>query len=197
MRPRALTFLAASAALASACTINSERGSSIGEQIGVITPAPDEFLIIARAPIEVPQDLSALPRPQPGAPSRLMPNPFVEAHETLFRTPAPVEGPATPGAGEAALLGAAGASGDNSAIRAALDAEEEPRNDRRFGLTSVFGMPIPSNLGENDAYVVGVEENERLRLQGLPTPAAPPFTDEDVEKEKRRQDLAGSIYKRQ
>lgn len=197
MRPSALLSVLAVATIAAGCSVSSERGGTLGEQIGVATPAPDEFLIIARAPIEIPPDLSALPRPQPGTPSRLLPNPFAEAHQTLFGRPQPAPGPASPGGGEIALLGGAGATGDNSAVRAELDAEATPAAERKYGLTSFFGIPIPATLGENDDYLVSPEENERLRAQGLPTPAAPPFTDEDAENERRRLELAGPIYRRQ
>ncbi len=182
-RPNAAPALRRAAALAAAaalagCSISSERGGTIGEQLGVTAGAPDEFLIIARAPLELPPSFE-LPRPQPGAPSRLEPNPFVEAESALFGRPvSAARAAAAPGAGEAALLVGAGAADDNSAVREALAAEAAP-TERRYGLTSLFGVPIPANLGEEDAILLSAEEIERLRQQGLPTPAAPPIAEDD------------------
>ena len=197
-RPSSVTTLRRAAALAAVallagCSINSERGGSIGEQLGVTAGAPDEFLIIARAPLEMPPSFD-LPRPQPGALSRIEPDPFVEAESALFGRPvsAARAGAGTPGTGEAALLEGAGATEDNSAVRAAL-AEEAGPTERRFGLTSVFGVPIPQNLGEEDALLFSAEEIERLRQQGVPTPAAPPIVDEDG---RPSEDLIGSVYRR-
>ncbi|MFN3260592.1 MAG: DUF3035 domain-containing protein [Pikeienuella sp.] len=197
-RPSSATSPRRSAALAAVvflagCSVSSERGGTIGEQLGVTAGAPDEFLIIARAPLEMPPSFD-LPRPQPGAPSRLEPDPFVEAESALFGRPVSAEraGAQAPGSGETALLAGAGATGDNSAVRAALAGEAGP-TERRFGLTSVFGVPIPQNLGEEDALLFSAEEMERLRQQGVPTPAAPPIVEEDG---RPSEDLIGSVYRR-
>lgn len=189
--PIRLTALLCGAVLAG-CSISSEGGGTIGEQLGVTAGAPDEFLIIARAPLELPPSFS-LPTPQPGAPSRLEPDPFVEAEAALFGRPG--RGAETaPGSGEVALLRGANAADDNSAIRQELDEDVvSPPGERRFGLTSVFGQPIPQNLGESDEVLLSREENERLRTQGLATPAAPPFVEEDG---RPSESLTGSIYQR-
>ena len=61
------TLVAATVAIA-ACSLDSRRGGTLRQQLGIAQGAPDEFLIIARAPIEMPPSFD-LPRPQPGAPS--------------------------------------------------------------------------------------------------------------------------------
>lgn len=166
--------LLGAAALLAGCSINSEDGT-ISEQLGISAGTPDEFMIIARDPLQMPSDFS-LPTPQPGAPSRVEPDPYATAHETLFNRPDPVR-TAAAGGGELALLGGAGATGDNSSVRDEL-AEENAPGERQFGLTSFLGVKIPANLDDPDALVESSEENERLRREGLLTPTAPPIEEE-------------------
>ena len=163
--------IAAAAAFVSACSVNSE-GGSIGEQLGVTAGAPDEFLIIARKPLEMPASMT-LTRPEPGAPSRVDPNPFHDAHASLYREKEPRRLSA-PSGGETTLLAGADASGDNSVIRQVL-AEDNPDDvERKYGLTSFLGVPIPADFGaEEDSVVTPVAETQLLRRQGYLTPTAP------------------------
>lgn len=165
------TLIAATAAIA-ACSLDSRRGGTLREQLGVAQGAPDEFLIIARAPIEVPATFD-LPRPVPGAPSRVEVDPAADAHSALFQRRNPVRLDAASG-GEQVLLSGANAEGDNSTVRAILAVEEEPEVNEKYGLTSLFGTRIPSRLGEDSEGLDSVEEVEDLRNQGYLTPAAPP-----------------------
>ncbi|MEX2520975.1 MAG: DUF3035 domain-containing protein [Paracoccaceae bacterium] len=162
------------AALLAGCSINSEDGG-IGQQLGIAAGTPDEFMIIARDPLQMPPNFS-LPTPRPGAPSLVEPDPYAAAHETLFNRREPVRSAAA-GGGEVALLGGAGATGDNSAVREEL-AEDNAPGERQFGLTSFLGMKIPANLNDPDALVESTEENDRLRREGLLTPTAPPPEEE-------------------
>ena len=165
------TMLAATAALA-ACSLDSRRGGSIGEQLGVSQNAPGEFLIIARAPIEVPQSFD-LPRPQPGAPSRVDVNPLEDAHGALFQSKEPTRLVA-PSSGELVLLSGADADGDNSSVRDVLAEEAGPDVNERYGLSTLFGYRIPAQIGAEAEDLDPVEENEELRRRGLLTPTAPP-----------------------
>lgn len=165
------TMIAATAAIA-ACSLDSRRGGSLRDQLGVAQGTPDEFLIIARAPIEVPSTFD-LPRPQPGAPSRVEVDPLSDAHTALFQRPEPVRLNA-PSGGEQVLLSGANAADDNSSVRTVL-ADEAPADvNERYGLSSLFGYRIPSNLGEESEDLDSVEENEALRNRGIPVPTAPP-----------------------
>ncbi|WP_340109653.1 DUF3035 domain-containing protein [Pikeienuella sp. HZG-20] len=166
----------AAAAVLGGCTISSsDGGGSIGEQLGLVPGTPDAFMIIARAPLEIPPDFT-LPTPQPGAVSPRDPDPLAEAEQTLFgqQEPAPT---ATASAGEQALLAGAGANVDNSAARTELESRAAP--ERRYGLTSVLGYKIPAGPNDRNYTVEALEENERLRQQGLLTPTAPPIEDDD------------------
>jgi len=52
---------------------NSNRG--LLERAGLSRGGPDEFLVIERRPLQTPPELSALPPPSPGTPSRVDPTP--------------------------------------------------------------------------------------------------------------------------
>ncbi|MEL7463195.1 MAG: DUF3035 domain-containing protein [Pseudomonadota bacterium] len=172
------TILTIAAALAaSGCTVGSG-GGSVGEQLGFTPTAPDEFLIIARKPLRLPPSMN-LPRPQPGAPSRVELDPFSDAHASLFSRPGPIRLGA-PSGGEQILLSGADAEGDNSVVRQALAADDPDLGGRQFGLTDLFGIPIPANLSEGDDVVRPVAETDLLRRQGFLTPTAPDGI-EDVE----------------
>lgn len=169
--------VAALAALAAGCSASSQDGVGLGARLGLSQTSPDEFLIIARDPLEVPQSFT-LPPPQPGAPSRVAPDPLIDAQIAVFQRPGDQQ-LASASTGERALLGGAGAVGDNGAIRAELSDDRAPEGERKFGLTEVFGIPIPSEIDDFRSVLESGEENEILRQQGLPTPAAPPREDDD------------------
>ncbi len=174
MKTRFLTVavLAVSTIAITACSLDSRRGGTIRQQLGLAQGAPDEFLIIARAPIEIPSSFD-LPRPEPGAPSRVEVDPLSDAHNALFLRPDPVRLDAASG-GEQILLSGANAEGDNSTVRAILDEEEGPAVNEKYGLTSLFGYRIPARIGAASEDLDSVEEVEELRQQGYLTPSAPP-----------------------
>lgn len=175
------TAMVGAALLASACSVSSE-GGPIGEQLGFSLGTPDEFLVIAQKPIEVPTSFT-LPVPQPGAPSRVARDPFAEAHMSLYRRPEPIRlGQAS--SGEQVLLSGADAGADNSAIRQVLADEDPESGERRFGLTSFLGVPIPATVeGLQSEAVRPVSETDLLRRQGYLTPTAPPGLEDPEEKE--------------
>lgn len=171
---------AMAASLLAGCTLDSRDGS-IGEQLGFALNSPDEFMIISRAPLQMPQNLQALPTPQPGAASPLMPDPYADARQSLFGSPAQIATLASQTQGEQVLLASAGATPSDAATRTAMEAEEAAKADseRRFGLTSFLGIPIPANLEDRDSLLESQEENQALREQGYLTPTAPPLDKED------------------
>lgn len=164
------------ALLAAGCSLSSE-GGSVSRQLGISQDSPDEFLIVARDPIEIPPNFT-LPTPQPGAPSRVGEDPRATAEAVLLNRNEPDA--AAPSAAERALLRGANAGDADGAIRQTLAEERvDPEGDRSFGLTSLFGYPIPANLGEGDRVLQSREETERLRQEGLRAPTAPPTEDDD------------------
>lgn len=178
MRVRAISLSVAAAAALSACSVGSGGSSSgLNETLGITATSPDEFLIIARKPLEIPASFD-LPRPQPGAPSRVELDPFSDAHLALFRRPEPVR-LASSTQGEQVLLDGADADADNSIIRTVISDEDPFTGERQFGLTSFFGIPIPARIEDDDNVIEGQIETERLRQQGYLTPTAPPLADDD------------------
>ena len=173
MRFANIVIVGLAGAVAAGCTAGSTSNGSFREQIGLAQRAPDEFLIIARKPIEVPVKFE-LERPRPGAPSRVEVNPIADAHTVLFQRPEPPR-LASASDGEQVLLRGADLEEPQTDIRAELGGEEPEDGERQYGLTSLFGVPIPANVSEDDEEDLdSVEEVEALRRQGVPTPAAPP-----------------------
>jgi hypothetical protein len=141
------------------------------DAVGLNTPPPDEFLVVSRAPLQMPPRLDALPPPQPGAPSRVEPNPQAQAQAALAGRPIPQA--AAPSGGEQALLAAVGPA--DPAVRSAIRSETAATpTERRFGLDSFFGFPINQNPGAPVDRLDPREEAERLRTTGAAVPVIPP-----------------------
>ena len=174
-----LRVATAFAALISAgCTIgsNTADGGGIRGALGLNAGAPDEFLIIPNAPLQLPPSFE-LARPTPGAPSLVAPDAIGDAHAALFQTDKP-QRLEVASAGETVLLSGAGISGDNSAIRTTLAEESPDEAGGDFAFTSIFGLAIPKTLGEIDSVLQARTEVENLRQQGYLTPALPPVRPE-------------------
>jgi len=130
---------------------------------------PDEFAVLPTAPLEIPDNLAALPPPTPGAPNRVDPNPERDAIAALGGNPARAAGASGDLINYAARMGV---SGDIRPVLAAEDEEFRRRNDgrvleRTFGVNVYFDAYREQSL---DRYA----ELERLRRMGVRTPAAPP-----------------------
>lgn len=146
----------------------SDGRQAIGRTLGLTYDSPDPFNVAPRAPLRLPPDLAALPPPQPGAPSPLEAQPARQAQAALGGVGAAPAGGPSPG--ELALLDAAGAEAADPAIRTTLTAEENAPRERRYGLTTLFGMPT------QDPYegqrLEQREEAERL-LETAPEASVP------------------------
>ncbi|MEM6944817.1 MAG: DUF3035 domain-containing protein [Pseudomonadota bacterium] len=178
-----LAVLGAAAALA-AC-------DKIGNPIEVMSskkPTPDEFQVVARAPIYVPpaarqrsNDLTALPTPQPGTPSPLEPDPNRSAQQALLGSSAAAQTTAAangPSEGEQVLLGAA-AAGSNAEIRTTLEedavAEAEAEAAGPYEPPSIFeviGLSDAPTFDPEDV-VDPVAESQRLQREGIAAPNDP------------------------
>lgn len=130
---------------------------------------PDEFGVLPTAPIEIPEDLSQLPDPTPGARNRVDPDPEGDAIAALG-------GDASRAAsGGSDLVSHATRLGVSSDIRPVLTAEDEEFRRRNNGrlLERVFNTNVYFDAYSEqslDRYA----ELERLRQMGVRTPAAPP-----------------------
>lgn len=97
-------------------------GLDLRRIVGTVKNPPDEFAVISKKPLEMPQDFAALPPPDPGARSTRLPDPVAEARAALLNDSEPRAASRRTSNSEAALLAASGASDPN--IRAALEADQ-------------------------------------------------------------------------
>lgn len=95
------------------------------EQFDFSKRAPDEFAVVRRAPLEIPQNLNSLPPPKPGAQRPQEMSPTDQARSVVLgETPAASPPPRNvESQGEALLLQKTGAANASPAIRATIDAE--------------------------------------------------------------------------
>jgi hypothetical protein len=167
--------------------------------LGLDRTLPDEFAVIARAPLTLPPDFSLRP-PQPGALRGQDAAPVQKARQTVFRAPGSDTGstaalPAggnggsgtaavasgTLSAGELALLRQAGAPDIDPSIRQRVDQEAArlAENDKGFVNTLLFWR-----RKEASGTVVDAEkENQRLRENAA---LGKPVTEGDSPSIKRR-----------
>ena len=146
------------------------------EALGAKIPPPDEFQVIARAPLMMPRT-ARLPEPTPGAPSPLDPNPHREAQMALLGTySSPVVETITPSTGEQVLLSSANAAATSSDIRVQLEeekiaeAENKPYEAPTIG--ELFGGKNEEKVDE-ETLLDPVAESQRLQREGYVTPTDP------------------------
>lgn len=166
-RAARIALLIGVAATAAGC---SSGRAGLGNLLGVTKNSPDPFNVYPREPLVLPSDLSALPPPQPGAPSPREPKPEFEAQAALGEAGAPIVD-AGPSAGEAALLANTGADAADPSIREALD-DEELKREPKYGLRSFFGYKVPD--GSEKDLLEAREERKRLLEEGGAAPNPPP-----------------------
>ncbi len=132
---------------------------------------PDEFAVLPTKPLEMPEDLAALPDPTPGGTNRTDPTPEFDVAEALGGNAAVLSRRSSDGA----LLAHATRFGVSPNIRATL-AEEDARfrsNNRGRVLERLFDVNVyfrAYEFMELDQYA----ELERMRRAGIRTPAVPP-----------------------
>ena len=116
----------------------------VKRQLGLSKQSPDEFKVVARAPLSLPPDFSLRP-PEPGAPRPQEGTTTDQARRAVFGT-AQAEAAAAPrpgteglSAGERSLLKAAGADGTDPNIRQLVNSEADAlREDTDFLEALVF-----------------------------------------------------------
>jgi len=170
MRARLAALAAATLAL-SACAGGEPdlRRPASGE-------GPDEFAIVTHAPLEAPDDLSALPPPTPGAPNRADATPLADAAAALGGRRAAARGAGEAGgvpASDAALVRHAGRAGLTEDIRATL-AEEDARFRRNRGRLGVFIRGDRYLRAYAGQAIDPWQQIERFRAAGARVPSAPP-----------------------
>ncbi len=161
-------------------------GCSTGtrQTLGLTRNSPDEFAVVAKAPLILPPDFGLRP-PIPGAPPlAAVADPVAQATAALAnagRAPAagaPAAAPAAAApranltAGENAILGAAGVAVAEPGIRARvdLDAQQVADRGRTFAERLLWWQQPVTNTVLNPTT-----EADRLRAQGTTTTGAPPL----------------------
>ena len=136
------------------------------------TNGPDEFAILPTRPLELPEDLTAIPEPTPGQGNLTDPDPQADAIAALGGSLRPAGGVPAQDAG---LTSYAGRNGVTAGIRSTLAAEDlafRQKNDARlleriFDLNVYFRVYDPQSLNQH-------AELRRWRAAGARTPSAPP-----------------------
>ena len=141
---------------------DGEGGLNLSRLVGTTKNPPDEFAVIASAPLQMPKDFAALPAPSPGSRSPLAPDPIAEAREALLGDSTPQAANVRTSVSESALLSAAGPSDSN--IRSVLEADQEAIEAQQttYVLDEVF--PSLRNYRGEDLKDTIKPNDERLRL---------------------------------
>jgi hypothetical protein len=141
------------------------------------TAGPDEFGIVPPKPLEMPEDLAALPEPTPGGENRTDQRPLDDAIVALGGTPRAAGG--IP-AGDGGLYSHASRFGVEAGIRTTLAGEDlEWRRDnngrileRLFNVNVYYKAYRDQSLDQH-------AELARWRKLGVRTPSAPPRKDNE------------------
>jgi len=130
--------------------------------------SPDEFMVLPTKPLEIPQNLAALPPPQPGTANRVDRNPEVEAVAGLTGRQ-----PTAGGASAGPLLARAGPA--DPTIRSRLAQEDAAYRSQNGGLLleRVFTND-PERLTYRGMILYAPGEFEQLRAAGMAVPPASP-----------------------
>lgn len=142
--------------LLSGCSV-----SEVRSQLGVSKSSPDEFAVVKRAPLEIPNKSAPLPQPKRGAARPQEASTDIQAKKTIYGD---IKEPALPASSaDNSFLSQAGASESNSNIRAEVDAESATLHDRNKPVAEkIFG--IGGDADSASASVVNAQEEAR-RIQ--------------------------------
>lgn len=106
----------------------------VRDQLGLTKQSPDEFKVVARAPLTLPPEFTLRP-PEPGIPRPQEGTPAQQARQAIFRLEQPKAQPLEQeigvdgrSRGELSLLKAAGADNIDPAIRRTIDSETQRLN---------------------------------------------------------------------
>lgn len=170
------TLLLISSALLSACSAGEVR-----DQLGLTRQSPDEFAVLRRAPLEIPEELlvtasndgAALPTPEKGAPRPQETSPDEKARQALLGTntqPAEI----TLSSADQSFLTKTGALEASPSIRSTVNLETATLHDRNKPVAEKL-LGIGGDKYEPSATVVDAEkEAQRLRTnkeEGKPVTA--------------------------
>lgn len=168
---RRFPAIAAAMVLTLAACGNGDKVPSL-MNIRSATAGPDEFGIIPPKPLEMPEDIAALPEPTPGGPNRTDRDPQAEAVAALGGNLGPREGVNTAHAGLYAYAARYGVTAGIRETLAAEDLEYRRQNDGRL-LERLFNVNVYFKAYEAQSLDQQAEL-WRWRRAGVATPSAPP-----------------------
>ncbi len=151
----------AGAAAATALLIALGGCTEARQALGLTKQAPDEFQVVARAPLSLPPDYTLRP-PEPGAPRPQEGTARDQAQAAVFGGSGLTGNPVDGSRGEVALLQSAGATGIDPNIRKLVNAETDMlvEENRRFIDNLIFWRDAEPYQGE---VVDPVAEQQRLQ----------------------------------
>lgn len=160
IKPVFITFLGA--LIVTGCSAGKVR-----DQLGLTRESPDEFAVVRRAPLEVPEDLLAtdavLPAPKAGMARPQETAPDVAARQTLLGLDNKTGAAASLSAADQAFLSRTGANDNPADIRARIDSETAKLHDRNKPVAEKL-LGIGGDRYQPSATVVDAEkEAQRLR----------------------------------
>ncbi|MEM8793204.1 MAG: DUF3035 domain-containing protein [Pseudomonadota bacterium] len=171
--------------------------SSIGNPFDALAkkkPAPDEFAVVARAPLVIPGS-TALPEPTPGTPSPLEPDPQRDALVALTGAPGgSLLSNGQTSIGEEALLSSASAAAATSDIRVQLQQDEIDADENApYEAPTVAELLFGEGEEEVDEATLLDPDREARRLQtsGVIAPVNP---DEEVPVVEAEQEERSFLY---
>jgi hypothetical protein len=171
MRPAhlALTLALTASTLLGACA--GDRAPSL-MNLRSDSNGPDEFSILPTKPLQMPEDIAALPQPTPGGRNLVDPNPAADAIVALGGTPRDENAASSGDGGIISYASRGGVTGDIRGILAAEDLEYRKQNnglllERLFNVTTYFKAYRRQSLDQQ-------VELARWRAKGIATPSAPP-----------------------
>jgi hypothetical protein len=138
------------------------------------TRSPDEFAILPSKPLQLPEDLVALPEPTPGGANITDPTPEADAVAALGGNPAAVTRSGI-AAADGGLVGYSSRFGTSASIREQLAAEDLEFRRRNNGrpLERLFNVNVYFKAYRKQALDQHAEL-ERWRRAGVRTVGAPP-----------------------
>ncbi len=165
---RCLFAMGGAALILSGCGQDEIAGTL--QQASLANGAPDEFLVLPQKPLEMPEDLSALPAPDPTAGSRVEIDPHAGAKRALGGT----GGGYSASGSDNTLLAAARSRPISANIREELRAEDEKKRKRPTGLVGFLDI-FRITPREQTIYVEDEldarEELVKWRKRGVRTPS--------------------------
>lgn len=134
---------------------------TLREELGMNKQSPDEFRVVARAPLSLPPDYNLLVTPNPGQPRPQEGTPTDQARTAVFGTQPQDQALSSGSSGEAALLNAAGAQNANPEIRQVVDQETQQINaESEYFLDELIFWRDPVEPG---VIVDPTKESQRIK----------------------------------